>query len=168
MKIEHEVYVVTAYSAGVFTLDNTFDIQLGIIDNTNVLGGNFVFFSNAVLTKVGTSVATIPTRGTNTFVFETTVANDLMKGSQFVYNDLLFTVNSVNGVTVKTVENYAGSGASSSTFAYKVVWKAADDTDFEYVSQCSNRGTCDYQAGICSCFSGYSNDNCDTQNAYAQ
>ncbi len=124
LKIEHEVFVVTAYATGVFTLDNAFASQPGIVDNTNVLGGNFVFLSNAVLTKVGTSVATAPARGTNTFLFDTDVSTDVMKGNQFVYNDHLFTVNSVDvdTKTVKTVENYAGAtNASSSTFAYKVV-----------------------------------------------
>jgi hypothetical protein len=38
---------------------------------------------------------------------------------------------------------------------------------FQYVSQCSNRGTCDSSTGICKCFKGYSNDNCDNQNMLA-
>jgi hypothetical protein len=35
------------------------------------------------------------------------------------------------------------------------------------VSQCSNRGACDGSTGICACFKGYTNDNCDTQNMLA-
>ena len=38
---------------------------------------------------------------------------------------------------------------------------------FQYVSQCANRGTCDSSTGICKCFKGYSNDNCDNQNMLA-
>ncbi len=33
---------------------------------------------------------------------------------------------------------------------------------YEYASTCSTRGICDSSSGICSCFSGFTNDNCDT------
>jgi len=39
---------------------------------------------------------------------------------------------------------------------------------YQYVSQCSNRGTCDSTIGVCKCFKGYANDNCDTQNMLSQ
>jgi hypothetical protein len=35
--------------------------------------------------------------------------------------------------------------------------------NYEYVSQCSNRGSCDSETGLCKCYAGYTNDNCDTQ-----
>jgi hypothetical protein len=37
--------------------------------------------------------------------------------------------------------------------------------NYEFVSQCSNRGTCD--EGTCACFKGYTNDNCDVQSSLA-
>jgi len=38
---------------------------------------------------------------------------------------------------------------------------------YEYAAQCSNRGICNTDSGLCECFHGYTNDNCDTINALA-
>merc|ERR1711988_498336 len=68
----------------------------------------------------------------------------------------------------------SGGIASGTTFSfyrhpqfqiYKFI-PAATST-YKYVSECSNRGTCDYANGICNCFPGYSSDACQTQNSLA-
>jgi hypothetical protein len=41
--------------------------------------------------------------------------------------------------------------------------KAKLKQKYQYVSECSNRGVCDTESGLCSCFSGYTHNNCDTQ-----
>jgi hypothetical protein len=45
-----------------------------------------------------------------------------------------------------------------------VVTESATAATYQYVSQCSNRGQCDHETGLCVCFKGYTRHNCDTQN----
>jgi hypothetical protein len=41
------------------------------------------------------------------------------------------------------------------------------DESYDYVTECSNRGYCNRDEGLCECFKGYTNDNCDTQSSLA-
>merc|ERR1712070_296857 len=86
------------------------------------------------------------------------------------------TVNSLTGsfATAKTAD--AASTASdldlfritnNNGFKPVFVSEMSTQTTYQYVSQCSNRGTCDGETGVCTCFKGYTNDNCDTQNMLA-
>jgi hypothetical protein len=91
-------------------------------------------------------------------------------------NGLAITLN--KGATNGYPLLHAGAGITSQTKnLYKVlngmgykpfeVTEAVGGTTYQYVSQCSNRGACDSSTGVCKCFKGYSNDNCDTQNMLA-
>merc|ERR1711939_1061591 len=70
------------------------------------------------------------------------------------------TIAANSDVAIYKVHNTAG---------YKpvIVTESASNTNYQYVSQCSNRGACDGSTGLCSCFKGHTNDNCDTQNMLA-
>jgi hypothetical protein len=62
---------------------------------------------------------------------------------------------------------YMVQGFKQNGFSYSTITEAQGGTTYQYVAQCSNRGSCDASTGLCKCFKGYSNDNCDTQNMLA-
>jgi hypothetical protein len=54
---------------------------------------------------------------------------------------------------------------ASPYYVYKFVPHA--DSTYEYVAECSNRGLCDRDSGICGCFAGYTGDSCEEQSSLA-
>jgi len=48
-----------------------------------------------------------------------------------------------------------------------IVTESSVGETYQYVSQCSNRGVCSLEFGICGCFTGYSGITCGTQNMKA-
>jgi len=48
-------------------------------------------------------------------------------------------------------------------FVYKFF--PARASTYNYVGECSNRGLCNRDSGVCSCFPGYTNDDCSVQDA---
>jgi hypothetical protein len=80
------------------------------------------------------------------------------------------TVTHING----NAANFAGTAAlyqavqgAEGVIPSVVTENSANANTYQYVAQCSNRGTCDASTGLCTCYKGYSHDNCDVQNMLA-
>jgi len=50
-------------------------------------------------------------------------------------------------------------------YVYKFV--PSTDSTYEYVAECSNRGICERDSGLCTCFPGYTADDCHEQSSLA-
>jgi hypothetical protein len=85
-----------------------------------------------------------------------------LRGKPTNIHTVVTTATAVSGVTADLYRVINGPG-----YVGSLITEHASPTTFQYVSQCSNRGTCDASTGVCKCFKGYSNDNCDTQNMLA-
>jgi len=70
-------------------------------------------------------------------------------------------------VEPKTISNFQNHTQGGRVAVWKFTPSSTGAEAYTHTSQCSNRGTCDSEEGICKCFKGYTNDNCDTQSALA-
>ena len=59
------------------------------------------------------------------------------------------------------------TATSDTGYVQLLKFTPASTGNYEYVSMCSNRGLCNSDDGLCECFKGYTNDNCDTQSSLA-
>jgi hypothetical protein len=50
---------------------------------------------------------------------------------------------------------------------YKIEYSTSGTNEYEYVNECSNRGLCNRDSGLCECFPGFFTSNCDTQSHLA-
>ena len=60
------------------------------------------------------------------------------------------------------------SNTADTTYTAAQIYKFFPPANkYKYVGQCSNRGICNTDEGLCECFAGYTSDNCGTLNALA-
>merc|ERR1711998_139959 len=66
-----------------------------------------------------------------------------------------------------TADNLVDTGATVYKF-YPPTLAKTGTTGYNYVAECSNRGICDSETGLCNCFAGYSGDNCGSVSSLVQ
>jgi hypothetical protein len=140
-------------------------------------------------TEYAVATATASTDGSNTLTIDKTNCFTGTDGSTYTpqEGDIVSATDLPKGTYITALGTECGAAdgtmtlstdgsgnIASTTFSfyrhpqfqiYKFI-PAATST-YKYVSECSNRGTCDYANGICNCFPGYSSDACQTQNSLA-
>jgi hypothetical protein len=110
----------------------------------------------------------------------TTVMNAVVTGGVTSKRDFVTSKGGAFGTTANMGPDVAGNAETGGKALYKTRYGAlgapavslvtevsTGANTYNYVAQCSNRGTCDASTGVCKCFKGYANDNCDKQNMLA-
>lgn len=120
--------------------------------------------AKAILAAVPVGATTITVTGTGT---------NLEAGDHIFFENQFYRLKSVTVSTNTLVTldrpfggNSLNGGDNTILFVYEIT-PPEDAYKYKYVSQCSGRGICDTQIGVCDCFKGYTNDNCDTQSILA-
>ena len=142
----------TGYTQTFFGADTVVDFAAGYADTTDLY----------TITKIWTAEETAKTAVTNS-------DGDITSGS---YEDKFrITVDKSINWDGSTLANpsTASTETDDSIYGYVQLLKftPASTGNYEYVSMCSNRGLCNSDDGLCECFKGYTNDNCDTQSSLA-
>lgn len=165
----YDVYILLA--TGV-TNGNEYTLAYGY-PGAAIASGTVSLYASLATVAADTVTIDAWTVGANTFTTSAapTVA---IRGSWIFSHGQFFVVTKVDGTTVTVDRPFNGMAAAptvsistAAVDALYVVTPTKARNYYEYVSECSGRGICDSDTGICSCFKGYTKDNCNQQNILA-
>merc|ERR1712167_470582 len=122
-------------------------IPLSVTGDSGVTGANPAHINMYTVDRIGQTERT----EYNDYNTDGSVKNE---GTNFIDLDM-----SLNFFRVASTAN------SAPVFVYKFFPNA--DSNYEYVAQCSNRGLCNKEEGLCECFAGYTGDACQIQASLA-
>lgn len=138
---------------------------------TTISSGTETFhYCSTPMSKVTETVAAFAI-GSTEITMSADPSGTLSAGKIVFFENQFFTVVSVDAANSKVyvdrpfygqTDNSGPVAGATADIYYWNSWPTANT--YSYVSECSGRGLCDTESGVCTCFKGYSNDNCDTQN----
>jgi hypothetical protein len=147
---------VTAYTAAGTSVTVDVNILLAVDDRVLVSTKVHEDFVSTIGTATGTGgvggTAVVPSAGT-------------LRGAPANIGGAASDVSGLTGAGRLDLIKLTDKESNTATIITEAASPAT--APYQYVAQCSNRGTCDAATGLCKCYKGYSNDNCDTQNMLA-
>jgi hypothetical protein len=147
---------VTAYTAAGTSVTVDVNILLAVDDRVLVSTKVHEDFVSTIGTATGTNgvggTAVVPSAGT-------------LRGAPANIGGAASDVSGLTGAGRLDLIKLTDKESNTATIITEAASPAT--APYQYVAQCSNRGTCDAATGLCKCYKGYSNDNCDTQNMLA-
>jgi len=102
----------------------------------------------------------VGTRQDTGLVRNSVILNDVYKESHF----MVHMINTDISTNWAASYHYDQDKVQRPVFGIYKFFPATSST-YNYVSECSNRGICQRDTGLCSCFPGYTNDDCSVQNS---
>jgi hypothetical protein len=123
-------------------------IPLSLSGDSSVSGANSAHINMYTVNRIGQKERTVD----NTYNTAGTVRDE---GTNYI--DLDMSANFYRDASPSTL--------TIPLYVYKFF--PNEDSNYEYVAQCANRGLCNNEEGLCECFAGYTGDACQIQASLA-
>ncbi|OQS06265.1 hypothetical protein THRCLA_01679 [Thraustotheca clavata] len=166
VKVKDRLFIVDTVST-----NTGFSVKWDVAGS--LTAGSTIYYATGLTAAADTTcTVTAWAVGSNSFTCNA-APTTLAVGSMFLFHNAIFIVRGISGGTTVTVDrNFNGNAAAGAAIAaaenlYILTPASPLTGSYQYVSKCSGRGICDFSTGICQCFKGYTDDNCDTQNILA-